>query len=180
MKIVIERKTDQWNNEDFIPGPRVFTISGVVPGKAEAKYDVQFSDGDGKVWRPSNGMLELLAKLWGYETSEWLGRKVELFRDPEVKMGRDRVGGIRVRAMSHIDGPQAPLIVVSRGKRAPYPVQPLAAEFDESAVVDVLAEINNAESLPALKAVWDVAGVKGVQKHPDVITAKEKRKRELT
>jgi hypothetical protein len=46
-------------------------------------------------------------------------------------------------------------------------------------VVDALADINNATPLAALKTAWDLAGTRGVQKHPDVITATNKRKAEL-
>ena len=125
MKIRIVRKTDQWNNEDFAAGSRVFTISHVTEGKEQVPYDIHFTDGEGKCWRPSNGMLELLCHTWGDDTKVWAGRRVELFQDASVKIGRDVVGGIRVRSISHIDKPMSPLITVSRGTKKPYTVKPL-------------------------------------------------------
>jgi hypothetical protein len=49
-----------------------------------------------------------------------------LYRDPAVKFGGMDVGGIRVSHLSHIDKPLSVALTVSRGKRAPYVVQPLA------------------------------------------------------
>ena len=126
MKIRIVRKTDQWNNENFVDGPRVFTISHVTEGKEQVAYDIHFSDGEGRCWRPSNGMLELLCHVWGDDTKAWAGRRVQLFQDATVKIGRDVVGGIRVRSISHINKPMSPLITVSKGTKKPYTVQPLA------------------------------------------------------
>ena len=125
MKIRMVRKTDQWNNEDFAAWSRVFTISHVTEGKEQVPYDIHFTDGEGKCWRPSNGMLELLMHTWGDDTQAWAGRRVELFQDATVKIGRDVVGGIRVRSISHINKPMSPRITVSRGTKKPYTVQPL-------------------------------------------------------
>jgi len=158
MKIKIVRKTDQWNNEDFADGSRVFTISRVTEGKEQVPYDIHFSDGDGRCWRPSNGMLELLAHIWGTDSTVWSGRRVELFQDPTVKIGRDVVGGIRVRSMSHIDKTMSPLITVSRGTKKPYTVQPLT----EPAQRDWLAELDLAgDDIGAVTALGGAARAAG-------------------
>lgn len=180
MKIKIIRKTDQWNNEDFTDGSRVFTISHVTEGKEQAPYDIHFSDGDGKCWRPSNGMLELLWRLWGDDSKDWAGRKVELFRDPSVKIGRDVVGGIRVRSMSHIDKPMSPPITVSRGTKKPYTVQPLraaAAPVDRSKVDAALTAIQNATTTSKLDEIDTYAKQIGI--HGEVTAAIETRRAEL-
>lgn len=180
MKIRIIRKTDQWNNEDFTDGPRVFTISHVTEGREQAPYDIHFSDGDGKCWRPSNGMLELLWRLWGDDSKNWAGRKVELFRDPNVKIGRDVVGGIRVRAMSHIDKPMSPPITVSRGTKKPYTVQPLRvadAPVDPAVVDAAHAAINQATTVLKLDEIAAHATRIGI--HDQVKDAIETRRAEL-
>jgi len=170
MRIQIVRKTDQWNNEDFAMGSRVFTIANVTKGKEQAPYDIQFSDGDGKCWRPSNGMLELLMRVWGDDAAVWSGRKVELFQDPRVKIGRDVVGGIRVRSMSHIDKPMSPLITVSRGTKKPYTVQPLTAAPvapTDTTGRDWLTELDNANTLADIEALG--AAAKGAHVAQDII-----------
>lgn len=154
MKIRIVRKTDQWNNEDFAAGSRVFTISHVTEGKEQVPYDIHFSDGEGRCWRPSNGMLELLLRVWGDDSKAWAGRRVELFQDATVKIGRDVVGGIRVRSISNINKPMSPLITVSRGTKKPYTVQPLPTEVKR----DWLAELEQAgDNLDTVAALGSAA-----------------------
>jgi hypothetical protein len=51
-----------------------------------------------------------------------------LYRDPAVRFGGMDVGGIRVSHLSHIDKPMTLVLAVSKGKRAPYVVKPLADE----------------------------------------------------
>ncbi|WP_051423024.1 hypothetical protein [Arthrobacter sp. MA-N2] len=127
MKVAVKPRSDQWNADDFTGGPRTFTIAGVKHGTAEALYDIELVEGEGRAWRPPNGMLSVLIQLWGDEASEWAGRRVTLFKDPSVRVGKDVPGGIRISHMSDI-GPKgaSPSITVSRGQRRPYPVKPLA------------------------------------------------------
>lgn len=183
MKIKIVRKTDQWNNEDFTDGPRVFTVSHVTEGREQSPYDIHFSDGDGKCWRPSNGMLELLVKLWGDEAKAWTGRKVELFRDPNVKIGRDVVGGIRVRSLSHITGMISPSITVSRGSKKPYAVKALAeapAAPEQPNITPHLDALNNAASIEELQHAWGLVSKAGLGQVAELVEAKDRMKAELT
>jgi len=55
-----------------------------------------------------------------------VGVRVELYCDTDVYFGKDRVGGTRIRSLSHINGPVNAPIIVGRGKRGTWPVKPLA------------------------------------------------------
>lgn len=125
MRITTEPRSDQWNADDFIGGPRIFTIAGVKTGAAEQKYDIELVEGEGRSWRPPLTVLRLLVAAWGDDATVWVGRKVELYRDPEISFGRDKVGGIRMSRMSHIDKPLNIMLTATRGKRANNSVQPL-------------------------------------------------------
>lgn len=126
MKITSEPRSDQWNADDFIQGPRIFTIAGVRDGKAEARYDFDLVEGGGRCWRPPPTVVRFLTFAWGTdESAEWVGRRVELYRDENVQFGRDKPGGVRVSAISHIDKPQSVLISTTRGKRGLFTVKPL-------------------------------------------------------
>ena len=125
MKITAEPRSDQWNAEDFLSGPRDFTIAGVKPGAAEQKYDIELVEGEGRVWRPPLTVLRLLIKAWGDDATVWVGRRVRLFHDASITFGRDKVGGIRVSHLSHIDGPVSAMLTATRGKRANHTVEPL-------------------------------------------------------
>lgn len=124
MKITAEPRSDQWNAEDFIGGPRDFTIDHVDHGTAEQKYDIHLA-GQDRVWRPPLTVLRLLMRAWGDDGAAWAGRRVRLFHDPTITFGRDRVGGIRVSHLSHIDGPVTAMLTEKRGSRKSHTVQPL-------------------------------------------------------
>lgn len=157
MKISVTPRSDQWNADDFHGGPRTFTIAGVKHGAAEQKYDVELVEGEGRVWRPPNGMLSVLVQLWGDDAAQWRGRRVTLFKDPAVRFGKEVPGGIRISHMSDIGSKAAsPKITVSRGRKAPYPVQPLTDAAPSSATPsrDFLAEATAATSVDDIKAIW--------------------------
>lgn len=48
---------------------------------------------------------ESIAAMFGPETDAWVGKRVTLFEDKTVKMGRDVVGGIRVKGSPDITAP---------------------------------------------------------------------------
>lgn len=127
MKITAEPRSDQWNADDFIGGPRDFTIGSVKTGTAEQKYDIELIEGGGRFWRPPLTMLRLLIAAWGDEASDWAGRRVRLYRDESIKFGPDAVGGIRVSHMSHLpDGKRfSAMLTSSRGRRTRHSVEPL-------------------------------------------------------
>lgn len=127
MRITTEPRSDQWNADDFIGGPRDFTIAGVKVGAAEQKYDIELVEGEGRSWRPPLTVLRLLVAAWGSDATTWVGRRVRLYRDPEVSFGRDKTGGIRVSHMSDLPNgkPLTEKLTVSRGKRANFTIEPL-------------------------------------------------------
>lgn len=124
MKITAEPRSDQWNFEDFVGGPRVFTIAGVRNGTAEQKYDIGLQ-GEERVWRPPLTVLRTLIACWGDDAEVWQGRQVELYGDPNIRFGKEQVGGIRIKSLSHLDKPKTVSVTVARGKRQQITIQPL-------------------------------------------------------
>ena len=155
MRITAEPRSDQWNAEDFLSGPRTFTIAGVTPGKAEQKYDIHLVEGEGRVWRPPLTMLRVLLAAWGDNAAEWQGRRVTLYLDPTVRFGKEQVGGIRISHLSHIDKPLTVSVTVTRGRRAPYKVEPLVETTPAPSTSD--EQIEDATSLDDLKRLWEHA-----------------------
>ena len=159
MKITAEPRSDQWNADDFLGGPRTFTIAGVKDGTAEQKYDIAL-DGEDRVWRPPLGMLRVLMQAWGDESKVWVGRRVMLYRDPTIRFGSDVLGGIRISHLSHIEKPMNFKVTTSRSKRETYTVQPLPAEAPAPAR-DWLAEAGKLSDVAALRALWSEAKAGG-------------------
>lgn len=184
MKITAEPRSDQWNGVDFLAGSRVFTIAGVRPGKAEQKYDIDLVEGEGRCWRPPLTVLRLLIKAWGDDSTAWIGRRVELYRDDNVTFGKDKVGGVRLAAMSHIDRPLTIALPASRNKQDVHKVQPLTdaapAPIAAPSITPHLAAINAADSIDGLKQAWQDAASAGLDKHPQILAATNQRKAKLS
>jgi len=119
-------KSNQLNTDDLISGPITITISSVSAGSPEQPVAIGYEGDEGKPWYPCKSMRRVLVAAWGADASQYAGRRVTLFRDPEVMYGGIKVGGIRLSHLSDIDGPLSIALTVTRQKRAPYRVQPLA------------------------------------------------------
>lgn len=163
MSVVIQPKSDQVNSDDFIGGPRTFTIEAVhINPDADQPVQIQLV-GEKRVWRPCKSMSRVLVAGWGPDAKTYTGRSVTLYRDPKVKWGGMEVGGIRISHMTHIERDMMIQLTATKGKRAPHVVKPLAAEVkpipakgkqtaEEWADAHVAA-IEAAETIEALDAV---------------------------
>ena len=126
----IQAKSDQINADDLIAGPRVVTVTEVRRGSTEQPVEIVTAEfGSGRPFKPSKTVRRILVHAWGKEASAYIGRRMMLYRDPDIKFGGQLVGGIRVSALSHIEKPMSVALTVTRGKRAPYVVEPLKVSF---------------------------------------------------
>jgi hypothetical protein len=159
----IAPRSDQANAEDFLSGPRTFTISEVRPGASpEQPVDIYLAEFDPhRPFKPSKTVRRILVTAWGKEAEAYVGRRLTLFNDPSVKFGGQSVGGIRVSHLSHIEKPLTVALTVTRGKKAPVTVQPLK-EAPPQPARDFLAEAKLAAGdVESLKALWSAAGQAG-------------------
>lgn len=169
-----EPKSDQQNYDDYIAGPKTVTISEVKKGSAEQPVELHLAEFPGRPYKPGKSMRRVLVACWGSEASEYVGRRMTLYGDPTVRFGGQAVGGIRIRALSHLTEPKSIALTVTRGKREPFVVQPLNA--DPAVFV---ASLSAADTLEQLESAWNAARAAGVANRSDVIAAKDKRKAEL-
>ncbi|MCW2901848.1 MAG: RoPhREQ2 gp58 [Streptosporangiaceae bacterium] len=124
----IAPRSDQMNSDDLMSGPRTFTITEVRKTGSEdqpvAIYLAEFPAD--RPFKPSKSMRRVMVAAWTKDASTYVGKRLTLYRDETVRFGGQDVGGIRIQAMSHLDKPLKLALTVSKGKRAPYVVQPLA------------------------------------------------------
>ena len=123
----IAPRSDQMNAEDLLTGPRTFTVTEVRKGSsAEQPVSIYLAEfPSDRPFKPSKTVRRILVSAWGKETDAYAGRRLTLYRDPDVTFGKDKVGGIRVSHMSHIDKRITLALTTTRGKRAPFVVEPL-------------------------------------------------------
>lgn len=170
----IEANSDQINAEDFLAGPQTVTVTGKLKGNTEQPVWFEIAEYPGRTFRPGKTMRRLMVAAWGPNPEAYAGRQLRLYNDPEVRFGKSAVGGIRISHMSHIDGPVTANLMVSRGKRAPFVVQPLATAGDaKSWLID-------AKSIQALQAAWKRVQAEGLAGIPELIALKDARKADLS
>lgn len=123
----IAPKSDQLNADDLIAGPMTITVTRVsaVPSSSDQPVDIHFQGDGGKPYKPCKSMRRVMVAMWGADATRYVGRRMTLYRDPEVMFGGMKVGGIRISHMSHIDGPRTMALTATRASRKPYTVKPL-------------------------------------------------------
>src|SRR6059058_2971210 len=98
----IAPKSDQLNAEDLLSGPRTVTITDARQGSEDQPWEFVTAEfGPGRPFKPSKTVRRILVVGWGRDASAYIGRRMTLYRDPDVRFGGQDVGGIRVSHMSH-------------------------------------------------------------------------------
>lgn len=153
-------KSDQLDAVDLLgQPPRIFTITKVTRGNSEQPVNVHLAEFP-RVWRPGKTMRRVMAHLWGTDSSQWPGRRVELFCDTEVVFGGEKVGGTRISRMSHIDGPKTVPVIIKKGRSGGYKVDPLPDEPTPTPTPPepTAEEVAACTSVDDLRAMWSAAG----------------------
>lgn len=195
----IQPKSDQLNADDLIGGNKIIRIRDVkVADSAEQPASVFYDGDNGKPYKPSKTMRKIMAHCWGLNEADYIGRWMELYRDESVKWAGEAVGGIRIKAMSHIPERKRISLQISRNQKMPFIIEPFKppAAGDQPAAVPAPAgqpaadpaaqaqgyadkvkqQINAAKSAAELETIWANAS-KGIERlqtgYPSLFTALE-------
>lgn len=133
----IKPKSDQLNADDLITGPITVKFAKVDKVSGDQPIAIQLH-GDYQPFKPCKSMRRLLVAAWGNDATLWEGRDVTLYSDPEVMYAGQKVGGIRISHMSHIDKDFTTLLTATRGRRKPYTVKKLTQSLKGTKLVTKL------------------------------------------
>jgi hypothetical protein len=158
-------KSAQLDNVDLMGGPRDFTVvEAVVREGHEQPLVVTLAEYD-RPWLPGVTMRRLIAAMWGQESDAYKGRRVRLYRDPDVTFGKDKTGGTRISHASHIDNAITVSLPTSKGKFGAFMVQPLPDAPRSESVAQgatsaepTLEAVTTCTDLDALKVMWKASG----------------------
>lgn len=103
VSFALEAKSDQLNAVDIMGAEPVIRVREVAVKQGDQPVSVFYNGDNGKPWKPSKGMLRVLAAAWGRDSSLWVGRHVQLYFEPTVMWAGKEVGGIRIKALSDIE-----------------------------------------------------------------------------
>lgn len=172
MSKVIVPKSDQINADDLISGPMTITINEVrIKGGQEQPVDIYF-EGDKRAYRPCKSMSRVLVHVWGADAGKYIGRSLTLYRDPNVRFGKDAVGGIRISHMTDIpedkldNGRVIMQLTATRAQRKPHVVQPLAGAPKQNQADKIADGVKN---LIQRIGSADPSSLRSITGEPDVI-----------
>jgi hypothetical protein len=125
-------KSDQINYDDVMTAPLTVKITGLAQGNAEQPVIVRIANAEtGAVLRdfkPCKSMRRVMIAAWGDKGKDWIGQRMTLYGDAEVKFGGVAVGGIRISHVSGIAERLTLKLTTTRSKRADYIVGPIAED----------------------------------------------------
>lgn len=151
-------KSDQLNAEDLLAHPVTVTIESVTEGSAEQPVNINLAEFPRRPYRPSKTMRRVLVKMWGPETGAYTGRRLTLYRDPDVKFGGIKVGGIKISHLSHIDDRATLMLTETKGKRVAHTVQPLPKAAPAPSPTLSADDIAASTDVAWLREQWKTAG----------------------
>ena len=117
-------KSDQLNAEDLLSGPITVTVTDVKQGTAEQPIAI-IIDGERQPYKPCKTMRKVLVYCWTDQAANWIGKRLTLYADPDVKWAGIAVGGIRISHLSGIEARVVLMLSETKGKRKAVTVDPL-------------------------------------------------------
>lgn len=125
----VQTKSDQLNADDLIGGDLMIQVEGVrVVNDPQQPVHIFYFGCNNKPYKPCLTVRKILVGLWGKDAEQWGGRWMNLYLDNSVKWAGKEVGGIRVNALSHIQSAATVSVVVRRGAKQQFVIQPIPLE----------------------------------------------------
>lgn len=119
-------KSDQLNADDLIGGKTLdIEITGIKILAGDQPVALNYRGDNGKPYKPGKSMRRVLVHAWGSDGNKYIGRWMRLYNDPNITFGKDKVGGIRISHMSHIQGDMTVPLTATKGVRKPFTVKPM-------------------------------------------------------
>jgi hypothetical protein len=156
----IEPRSDQQNYDDVAIAPRTVTVTEVRGGSAEQPVELHLEEFPGRPYKPSKSMRRVLVAAWGSDGSKYVGRRLTIYGDPDVKFGGERVGGIKISHLSHIEKRMSMPLTVTRGKRVLHTVEPLRDDAPtprQGRQRPATPDVDTIDDVETLRAMWQSA-----------------------
>jgi hypothetical protein len=165
LRSTIIPKSDQLNADQLLGNDMIITVTGVsLAGSPDQPVSIHYENEAGRPFKPCKTVRKILIALWGEDGNAWIGRTMHLFCDEKVKWAGEAVGGIRVKAMSHIECNKDISLTETRGKKVKARILKLTPENNAA---NTQPSFDKAACLESLKA----AALKGTDSLKSVFTA---------
>lgn len=118
LRSTIIPKSDQLNADQLLGQDMIVTITGVsLASSPDQPVIIHYEGENGRPFKPCKTVRKILIALWGEDGNQWIGRTMHLYCDEKVKWAGEAVGGIRIKALSHIECNKDISLTETRGKK---------------------------------------------------------------
>tara|TARA_R110002049_G_scaffold225946_7_gene397921 strand:+ start:2591 stop:3151 length:561 start_codon:yes stop_codon:yes gene_type:complete len=127
MRATITPKSDQLNADDLVNTEITIAITNVSIVGGDQPVVVNYQNDNGRPYKPNKTMRKVMVALWGDDETQYAGRSMTLFTEPSVTWAGKAVGGLEIKAMSHIDKNADISLTATRGKKRTIKISKLEA-----------------------------------------------------
>lgn len=154
LRDTIVPKSDQLNAEQLLSAPMTILVTDIKRGSGvDQPVIVSYLNDEGRPYKPCKTCRKILIFAWGDDGSEWIGKRMTLYCDPDIKFGGVKVGGIRISHLSHIERDMAVSLNVTKGKKGEFIIKKLADIRPISEMKALLGEAAKS-GVKELQAMW--------------------------
>lgn len=151
LRATIIPKSDQLNADQLLGNDMIITVTGVsLASSPDQPVSIHYNNENGRPFKPCKTVRKILIALWGEDGNQWIGRTMHLYCDEKVKWAGEAVGGIRIKALSHIDRDKDISLTETRGKKVKARIMKYSPE-NNAAYVTPLPAFNKEACLKSLK-----------------------------
>tara|TARA_R110000744_G_scaffold380568_1_gene503237 strand:+ start:18992 stop:19552 length:561 start_codon:yes stop_codon:yes gene_type:complete len=127
MRATITPKSDQLNADDLVNTEITINITNVSIVGGDQPVSINYHNDNGRPYKPNKTMRKVMVALWGDDETQYAGRSMTLFTEPSVTWAGKAVGGLEIKAMSHIDKDATLSLTATRGKKRTIKIAKLEA-----------------------------------------------------
>lgn len=154
LRDTIVPKSDQLNAEQLLSAPMTILVTDIKRGSGvDQPVIVSYLNDEGRPYKPCKTCRKILIFAWGDDGSEWIGKRMTLYYDPDIKFGGVKVGGIRISHLSNIERDMAVSLNVTKGKKGEFIIKKLADIRSISEMKALLSEAAKG-GVRDLQAMW--------------------------
>jgi len=173
LRRTIVPKSDQLNAEQLLTQDMTITVSEVRMGTSEEQPVIlHYPNDEGRPYKPCKTMRKLLIFAWGEDGRAWVGRSMTLYHDAEVRFGGMTVGGIRIRALSHIDKPIKVNLTATKGKKALHSIDVLKTATLAPVLEAIESAMNRADMDRAKKMAMELTAPADIERAQQAYAAR--------
>ena len=154
LRDTIVPKSDQLNAEQLLSAPMTILVTDIKRGSGvDQPVIVSYLNDEGRPYKPCKTCRKILIFAWSDDGSEWIGKRMTLYCDPDIKFGGVKVGGIRISHLSNIERDMAVSLNVTKGKKGEFIIKKLADIRSISEMKALLSEAAKG-GVRDLQAMW--------------------------